>query len=854
MGEVYCARDTRLARDVAVKVLPQSFSADADRLRRFEQEACAAGALNHPNVLVVHDFGSHDGAPFLVSELLEGTTLREHLSGPPLPVRKAIDYALQIAAGLAAAHERGIVHRDLKPENLFVTRDGRVKILDFGLAKLVEPGETADAAFTRAANTEPGVVVGTAGYMSPEQVRGERIDHRSDIFSFGSVLYEMLCGTRPFTRDSAVETLHAILKDDPPDLAATGNVPPAIDRIVRHCLEKDADQRFQSARDVAFALGGVASPSTATAQAMPVAKSHRVRAPLLWILGTLVLAAAAAMAFLYSRPRETAVRVVRFDVFPPDRGELQGIGHQSSVIAPDGHALVLVVTTEGRTQLFMRALDSSAARAMPGTVGAVNPFWSPDSRWIGFFAAGTLKRVEATGGSPQTICNIQSDAQFSYGAWSREGVIVFSGSGTGLLRVSATGGEPAPAVASSLHKLETWPHFLPDGRHFLYIDLAQPGTPNVLLGSLDSREPIRLMRSDSRVVYAAPGYLLFVREGTLQAQPFDAATLKVSGEPAVVAENLLYFQPVGFADFSVSDTGILSYQGVTSASTLVWHTRDGSEVGSVGPVAEYTLPFRLSPDGERIAVALGDHRTGTTDLWLFDLRRDTQSRFTSDPGVEWTPVWAPDGRQIAFVADRNAPPFLHVKRVGDAGGGEALLKPTWWPQVVWDWVLTSEGQFIIYDDGTPATSNDLMVLPLSGDRKARPFLRTPFSETGARFSPDGKWVAYVSDDAGGSQVYVRPFERAGDTRQISTAGGSSPRWSRDGKELFYVAADDRLMAVAVNRTSAFETGTPKALFTINAQQNEYEVAPDGKRFLVHKRGGPAAPVTVVVNWAAAVRR
>ena len=325
MGEVYRARDTRLARDVALKVLPESFSADADRLRRFEQEACAAGALNHPNVLVVHDFGSHGGAPFLVSELLEGTTLREHLSGP-LPVRKAIDYAVQIAAGLAAAHERGIVHRDLKPENLFVTRDGRVKILDFGLAKLVEPPDTADAAFTRAANTNPGVVVGTAGYMAPEQVRGERIDHRSDIFSFGSVLYEMLYGTRPFNRASAVETLHAILKDDPPDLAASGNVPPALDRIVRHCLEKDADQRFQSARDVAFALGGIASLSTAIASAIPITKPHRMRAPLLWILGTLVLAAAVAAALLYSRPHETALPVIRFDVSPPERGAFQGVG------------------------------------------------------------------------------------------------------------------------------------------------------------------------------------------------------------------------------------------------------------------------------------------------------------------------------------------------------------------------------------------------------------------------------------------------------------------------------------------------------------------------------------------------
>ena len=444
----------------------------------------------------------------------------------------------------------------------------------------------------------------------------------------------------------------------------------------------------------------------------------------------------------------------------------------------------------------------------------------------------------------------------SYGTWSSEGVIVFSGIvGTGLLRVSANGGEPAPAVTSSLHKTEAWPQFLPDGHHFIYLTLAPPGSPHeLLLGSLDSTEPIRLMQSNSRVVYAAPGYLFFVREGTLRAQPFDAATPKVSGEAAVVAENLLYFQPVGFADFSVSDTGVLSYQGVTSASTLVWHTRDGSEVGSVGPAAEYTWPFRLSPDGERLAVALGDHRTGTTDLWLFDLRRDTQSRFTSDPGVEWTPVWSPDSRQIAFVADRNAPPFLHVKRVGDTGGGEALLKPTWWPQVVWDWVGTSAGQFIIYDDGTPATNNDLMVLPLSGDRTPRPFLRTAFSETGARFSPDGKSVAYVSDDGGRTQIYVRPFEGSGETQQISTTGGTSPRWNRDGQELFYVAADDRLMAVAIKGTSLFAAGTPRALFTANAQQNEYEVSPDGQRFLVHKRGGPVAPITVVVNWAAGLRR
>jgi eukaryotic-like serine/threonine-protein kinase len=863
MGEVYRARDARLGREIAIKILPTSFSTDAERLRRFEQEARAAGSLSHPNVLVVHDVGRHDEIPYIVSELLEGTTLREAMHGRAMPARVSVDYGQQIAAGLAAAHERGIVHRDLKPENVFVTRDGRVKILDFGIAKLMEPegGDTGRAptpTVTARHVTGPGAVLGTAAYMSPEQLRGERVDHRTDLFSLGVVLHEMLGGRSPFARDSAIESMHAILSEDSPDL---NGVPPALDRVVRHCLEKDLARRFQSARDVGFALEGALAPTGPAHAPVPVALFHRFRSLVPWTLAGFLLVTSAVLGVLYSRQPGIDSPVVRFALSPPPGSQFGSWWNagESLAIAPDGHAVVLVVVSGGRRHLELRALDSAVSSVLPGTEDARNPFWSHDSRWIAFNAGNVLKKMDTTGGQPQTICRLQSVANsLLHGTWNADGTILFAGDALGLSKVSATGGEPVPAPGTPPNEILFWPEFLPDGRHFLYLRLAlrvdgQPdsrGQSELMLGSLDGAAPVRVMRALSKAVYLDTGYLLFVREGALLAQQFDLAAQQLGGEPAAIAEGVSHFQRVGSSDFSVSRNGLLAFQAASRPSQLVWLTRDGSQAGIVGEPANYLLAFRLSPDGQRLVAARALPGTSTADLWLLDLARGTETRFTSQPVTEYTPAWSPDSREILFVADEGGPPFLHVKRVGQVGDGVPIIAPGRFPQSAWDWADRADGTFAIYEDGSNLTGRDLMLLPMSGERKPRVFLRTPFDEVDARFSPDGRWVAYVTNESGRNEVVVRPFDGSSEPQQISTAGAMSPRWSRRSHELFFIGSDGRLMRSAV---TASGLGAPTALFTIDAQDGLYEVSDDGQRFLVNRGSGPS-PVQVIVNWPAALRR
>ena len=868
MGEVYRARDPKLNRDVAIKILPTAFSTDAERLRRFEQEAQATGALNHPNILAIYDVDIHNGSPYVVSELLEGETLREQIG--TLTRRKALDHALQLAHGLVAAHGRGIVHRDLKPDNIFVTREGRVKILDFGLAKLVEPFDVRELetdVLTKPLNTKPGVILGTTGYMSPEQVRGQRVDHRSDIFAFGAVLYEMLSGRRAFKGETAVETLNAILKEDPSDLCTvTGEIDLALERIVRHCLEKSPDERFQSARDLTFALESLLSSSTSVPPGLTMKRS-RVRKHLPWIAAVLLLLTSIVFAALFVRRGTTQASAVRFLVYPPNKGIFPSQSGMPSAISPDGQWLAMIVLTEGRTQLFVRSLDSTVPHLLVGTEDAQNPFWSPDSRSIGFFAAGTVKRVEVTGGFPQTICMAAVPKDIANGTWGRDGTILFTGAGNkrgslSILRVPAAGGEPALVTEpNSNRNYYFWPQFLPDGRHFLLLSFVV-GTPNeheakdreseILIGSLDSKETKFLLQAESRAVYAPPGYLLYVREGILLAHPFDAGKLTLTGEPFKVAESLLYFAPIGLADFSVSDNGVLAYEAATTSSTLVWYNRDGAQVGTVGTAADYNFP-RLSPDGRQLAVSIREQRTGTTDVWTFDLSTGMQSRFTFDPGAEDSPVWSKDGRQIAFAADKRAPPYVHVKGLDDAGGGEPVTEPGL-VQIPLDWTQTEEGQFIMFlEVGIAETGEDLMLLPLFGDHKPQPFLNTQFNESDARFSPSGKWVAYVSNESGRNEVYVRALKGSGEKWQISTGGGSSPRW-RQEKELFYMAADGRLMVVPLKTGTSFAHGAPTPLFHTDSPFVEYDVAPDGTRLLVKSTANQSIPVIVVMNWLAALNR
>src|SRR3989454_155521 len=658
MGEVYRARDTRLGRDVAVKVLPSSFSADSDRLHRFEQEACAASALNHPNILIVHDIGTHDGSPYIVSELLEGETLRQQMSGAALAQRRVTDYAGQIAHGLAAAHEKGIVHRDLKPDNVFITKDGRVKILDFGIAKLTRPDSSQSQTDipTRRIDTDPGVVIGTVGYMSPEQVRGRPVDHRSDIFSFGAILYEMLSGRRAFHGESAAETMSAILKEDPPDLSETNhNVSPALERLVNHCLEKNPEERFHSASDLAFALEALSGSTATSAQtvAMPAfaPRWFKRRELIAWaVAGIAILIAAIAVTISHFRRPPTELHAVRLFVPPPEKTSFG-----SFAISPDGLRLAFAATdASGKTLLWIRPLDSINAQPLSGTEEATQPFWSPDSRFIGFFAGGKLKKIEVTGGPTQTLCNVTLSRG---GTWNRDGVIIFTpGTLEPLYRVSAAGGEPTPVTTLDKSRQETshrWPYFLPDGRHFLYTVFGGPESQGVYVRSLDAKENRRLLSAvNSDAAYAPPGYLLFRREATLMAQAFDADKLQLTGDPFPIAEQVGSDASTFQTFFSVSQTGVLAYNSGGSGKTqLAWMDRGGKQNGLVGPPGNYLRPL-LSPDEKRVAVDDVDLQ-GNRDVWIIELGRGNPSRFTFDPAIDVAPVWSPDGSRIVFGSNRE---------------------------------------------------------------------------------------------------------------------------------------------------------------------------------------------------------
>jgi serine/threonine protein kinase len=869
MGEVYLARDTQLGRDVAVKVLPSTFSQEVERLHRFEQEASAASALNHPNILSIYDVGTHDGSPYVVSELLEGQSLRHRIGGTRLPQRKVIDYALHIAHGLAAAHEKGIVHRDLKPDNLFITNDGRVKILDFGLAKLTGAGDTElsqTSIPTRRVDTDPGKVMGTVGYMSPEQVKGRAVDHRSDIFSFGAILYEMLSGRRAFYGESAAETMSAILKEDPPDLSETNQrISPALERLVNRCLEKNPQQRFHSASDLAFALEALSRSAPTSAETTTISnlaprrltQRERVFGSVAIVAIVAAVVVTIALILSRSRPGPTELGAVRLFVPPPEKNSFG-----SFAISPDGHRLAFVATDDsGKTMLWVRPLDSINSQRLAGTEEAIYPFWSPDSRFIGFFAASKLKKVEATGGPVQTLCNAPVPRG---GTWNRAGLILFAPNPTDpLYRVSAAGGEPSPATALDRSRLENshrWPYFLPDGRHFLYSVLSGSETRGIYLGSLDEKETRRLLNvSNSDAAYAPPGYLLFRREATLTAEPFDADTLRFTGDPFPVAEQVGFDAASFQTFFSVSETGVLAYNITGSVKTqLAWVDRGGKQIGVVGQPSFYFRPF-LSPDEKQVAVDDVDIQAGNRDIWIIELGRGNPTRFTFDPAIEMWPVWSPDGGRIAFASNREGTMNIYQRPASGTGKEEELLKSDS-AKFPMDW--SADGRFLLYQLTDPKTQSDLWVLPAFGDRKPFPFLQSEFNERVGRFSPDGRWIAYCSDESGAWEVYVQSFPVSGGKWQVSTNGGYNPAWRRDGKELFYISADKKMMAVDVKGEGAvFQRGVPKALFNLQIPtlfdiRARFAVTADGQKFLISNMLGEnaSAPIAVVLNWTSDLKK
>jgi serine/threonine protein kinase/Tol biopolymer transport system component len=882
MGEVWRARDTRLNREVAIKVLPASFAKDADRLRRFELEALATSSLNHPNILTIHDIGTappeFESAPYIVTELLSGTELRALL--PPqadagaLPVRTVIDYAQQIAAGLAAAHEKGIVHRDLKPENLFVTTTGRVKILDFGLAKLKAPQVIGleTTAPTRQQITDPGTVMGTVGYLSPEQVRGKEVDHRADIFSFGAIMYEMLSGRRTFDGDSAIETMNAILKEDPPELtAANPRVPQGLERLIRRCLEKVPEQRFHSAHDLGYALDALSSSSGApmATLAAPL-ESQRAGAWRLfsrgwfgWAVAAILLGTFGITWTLLKRQPENDARVLKLSILPPENSSFGKFA-----ISPDGRQLAFTAMTGGKLQLWLRALDSTEARTLQGTQGAVFPFWSPDSRFIAFFADGWLKKVEATGGPVQPLC--EAPVPFG-GSWGRNGIL-FGQVEIGLMLIPATGGEATRITAFDRPRQENshhYPAFLPDGEHYLYsISSGEKETRGVYLGSLNGKIKRRLLDDEAQIRYvpampgnesSADGWLVFGRDGALLAQPFDARRLEFTGDPFSLSNSVgfdLIF--VSYSFFSVSDNGVLVFDPSPQRQRRQyrWVDRSGQQIQSLG-VEAGIFQHWLSPDEKRFIADRIDPQTGTYDLWLYDASGANAVRFTFDRDHDSCPVWSPDGSRIVWTVNQEGFANLYEKSA-TLSGQERLLLKSEYTKLPTDW--SRDGRFIIYSLFDPKTKSDVWALPMTGAGEAKPFpiITMQANEGAAVISPDGRWLAYASDASGRNEVYLQEFTGGGGKRQISTGGGDNPSWRRDGGELFYYAPDGKLMSVRVRKGESFETAVPLFEFVYGTVPGfpPYAVASDGERFLINAvvEAVPGAPLTVVINWPAGARK
>ena len=872
MGEVYRARDTTLGRDVAVKVLPAAFTQDAERLGRFEREARLLASLNHPNIGAIYGVedvpatGSGPGAVrALVLELVEGEGLDDRIrpgaanrkAGAGLPVADALAIARQIAEALDAAHERGIVHRDLKPANIRITPDGVVKVLDFGLAKAsigADRAEDMANSPTAIGPTASGVVLGTAPYMSPEQARGKAMDKRTDIWAFGCVLYEMLTGRRAFSGETTSDTIAAILEREPEWHTLPTTTPPHIVRLLKRCLEKDPKQRLRDIGDARIELDatGVA-PSVAPSA--PTSWS-RVAIP---VLAVAVAGALAAAAWLRLRPPSDRPHVVQFTIAAPEETLLNP---SAPVPSPDGTQIAFAArSTAGRRSLWIREMRSAGVREVAGTEEVLGiPFWSPDGRWLGFFAQGRLKKVNLSGGPALTICPINNNLGAT---WGPDNVIIVAPVNRGVLhKVSAAGGTPEPITELNAGRRENShrsPFFLPDGRHFLFTARSDVRENNLIyVGSLDSKDLKPLIAAQSNVAYAR-GYLLFAREGTLMAQRFDPSALSLSGEAFAVVSSVRHNTPSSVAAFGVSlDGTVLAYQaGVRTPANLTWFDRAGQTVGTIGQENNFD-DVRLSPDGKLAAVVIPDPDSGNRDIWLMDLRGGALTRFTTNPANDWHMAWSPDSRRLAFATDRNGRSSVYIKAI-DGSDEELLIHLPDRGVFPKDW--SQDGTVLTLSIDSPAGVSSLAAMKLVGDR-------TPFPvgsgsserENEAMLTRDGRWVAFTSRQSGSDEVYVGPFPKGG-RRRVSSASGLQPRWKADGSELYYITLDGAIMGVPVRGRDPIEPGTPVRLFQpcvrlgLTVGSYSYDATPDGSRFLAicdSPSSNPSA-ITVSVDWTASIK-
>jgi Tol biopolymer transport system component/tRNA A-37 threonylcarbamoyl transferase component Bud32 len=874
MGEVYRARDTRLGRDVAVKVLPAHVAATPELRERFEREARTVASLNHPNICTLHDVGRQVPAAgsgqaavdYLVMELLEGESLAERLARGALPLDEALQYAMQISSALDTAHRAGITHRDLKPGNVFLVRGAggagapTVKLLDFGLAKHRSPAVTAMAggslAPTQAAPlTAHGSIVGTLQYMAPEQLEGAEIDARTDIFAFGAVLYEMLTGRRAFEAKSQVSLIAAIVDQDPPPVSSAQPIaPPLLDQLVKTCLAKKPDLRWQHAGDVFLQLRLIADGGAVA----PAAVRGRTGAAWIpWAAAGALLVATAALATAWLRapapPQPPRITFTIDTSTAPSPLQL--------AVSPDGTRIAAsMANEEGVEQIWVRSLDSLEGRLLPRTENHQFPFWAPDGQTLGFFADGRLKKIDLTGGPSQAIVA----APVGHGGtWNAAGTIVFAPDALGpLYRVSASGGDRTPITAldgGAGELAHRHPFFLPDGDHFLYTSInRRPEISAIYLASLSPGTPKRLLASAQKAAFAS-GHILFVRDAALMAQRFDTDRLDLAGEPFLVAEDIGINIENSVAGFSASMTGLLAVRTGTGSlrRVLAWFDPSGKALGAVSGVADYANPA-LSPDGRRIAVGRGEAALtgGAEDIWIYEVGRTTWSRFTFDAGDDTAPAWSPDGRSLIFSSSRDDGMSLYVKEVGGTSPERVLIK-SGQPKYAEDW--SSDGRQLLYRQQDPKTGWDLWLAPLDDPSKARPLVQTPFGEIQGRLSPDGRFFAYASNESGRYQVYVQTVAPPGARWQISTSGGYQPRWRSDGRALYFLGLnrDAVMVPVGVSANGAIEAGTPASLFpsfpsSLASQRNSWDVSRDGQRFLItipeSAQGGRTPPIGVIVNW------
>ena len=868
MGEVYRARDTRLDRSVAIKVLPAHLSSSPDLKLRLEREARAISSLQHPHICVLHDIGHQDGIDYLVMEYLEGETLADRLRKGPLPIEHAIQIGIEISDALDKAHRRGIIHRDLKPGNIMLTKGG-AKLMDFGLAK---PGALAasastdfDRGLTPSSPTSPlaiptgavnsltmaGTVIGTFQYMAPEQIEGKEADARSDIFALGAVLYEMVTGKRAFEGKSQISVASAILEKDPEPISAIRQtISPALEHVISRALSKDPEKRWQSAGDVRAELEWASQPgNTAVGAKLASVSGPRLR----WLLTLAAAVAAAALLTLaltiWRKPPESH-RLVASIAPPEDTAfDLTGDVGAPPVISPDG----LTLAFGAGNRLWLRSLETGETRALEGTENPSFPFWSPDSRRIAYFSGGKLRIVDTAGGAPVTVCEAQNARG---GAWNTHGVLLFAPNiRGGLYQVPATGGTPVQVTTldTSKHSTHRWPQFFPDGDHFLYLATNHAGKAEfsgIYAASLSKlQEPARLLlRSDANALYAS-GYLLFMRQSDLLAQRFDLGRMQLQGDAVRISDRTLNDQGIWRGVFTVSENGRLTYMNGTNAAEagqLTWFDTNGHTLGTIGERGSNDA--RVSPDGHKVALEYGTQ----PDVWIFDTVSGLRTRLTTT-SVDSNPVWSPDGKQIVYLdIPPNGSKARMVVRAADGTGGDRLFaqEDQWESPTSW----SPDGKYILYNRGDPGAT-DIYVMPVAVDQKPFPFVATPEWERDAVFSPDGRWVAYTSRESGRDQVYVAPFPGPGSKWQVSSAGAQTPHWRHDGKALVAISGDDILEFPISVVNGSIQTGEPKVLFSTAIGQTlqfdvGYDVAPDG-RLLINSLGKSrpgSRPLTLVVNW------